>query len=293
MSEKYTLISAEKANFEVSMMCRKLGVSRSGFYAWEKHEASATEQRRQELKSMIAYEFDRSERTYGYRRIHAALRRKGIDIDDELVRRLMRELGLMPVQVKQRRGLTVQDRKAAPIPDLLKRNFTADAPGEKMIGDITQIDTGEGPLYLATTIDCYSKAVIGWAIDERYPAGLVVAAIRMAADRIDLPEGAIFHSDRGSQYTSQEFAETLDAYGIKQSVGRTGICFDNAAAESFFGKLKTENVHHRKFATRAEARREVIRFIEGFYNRRRLHSGIGYRPPFEVLDEWSRSRTAA
>jgi putative transposase len=293
VSDKFEPIAAEKANFDVTMMCRVLDVSRSGFYDFVNREASAAEKRREDLKSMISYEFDRSERTYGYRRIHAALRRKGIEVDDELVRRLMREIGLMPIQVKRRRGLTRADQQAGPIPDLVKRDFTAAEPGAKMIGDITQIDTGEGPLYLATTIDCYSKAVIGWALDERYPAGLVSAAFRMAAARIPLPEGAIFHSDRGSQYTSIEFAELLDSRGVKQSVGRTGICFDNAAAESFFGKLKTENVHHKKFATRAEARREVIRFIEGFYNSRRLHSSIGYRPPLEVLNEWSKMQRAA
>jgi len=273
VSGKYALIAAEKANHAISKMCRLLGVSRSGFYDWEGREASASDKRREELKSMIVYEFGRSERTYGYRRIHAALRRKGVVVDDETVRRLMRALGLMPVQVKRRRGLTVPDLQAPPVPDLLRRDFTAIAPGEKMIGDITQIDTGEGPLYLATTIDCFSRAVIGWAIDEHYPAGLVVAAIRMAAGRVSFPRGAIFHSDRGSQYTSREFAETLAAYGIRQSVGRTGSCFDNSAAESFFGKLKTENVHHRKFATKVEARREVIRFIEGFYNQRDLFTG--------------------
>jgi transposase InsO family protein len=122
---------------------------------------------------------------------------------------------------------------------------------------------------------------------------VVIAALEMAARRITLPEGAIFHSDRGSQYTSRDFGDALVGYGIRQSVGRTGICFDNSLAESFFGKLKTEMVHHRKFVTRAEARREVIRFIEGFYNRRRLHSALGYRPPFEVLEEWLDNRAAA
>lgn len=293
MSGKYALIAAEKANHAISTMCRLLDVSRSGFYAWEGRKASAGEQRREKLRSMIRYEFDCSERTYGYRRIHAALRRKGVEVDDETVRRLMRELGLMPVQVKRRRGLTVPDRQAPPVPDLLRRDFTATAPGEKMIGDITQIDTGEGPLYLATAIDCFSRAVIGWALDENYPASLVASAIHMAAGRIDIPDGAIFHSDRGSQYTSREFAETLAAHGIRQSAGRTGSCFDNSMAESFFGKLKTENIHHRTFTTRAEARREAIRFIEGFYNQRRLHSRIGYRPPLEVLNEWSRKQPAA
>lgn len=293
MSQKFELIAAEKANFEVKMMCHLLGVSTSGFYDWLGRPASASAQRRAELAILIEYEFEQSQRTYGYRRIHAQLVRKGVGVDDELVRQLMRALGLAPVQVKRRRGLTVADRAAGPIPDLLGRDFTAAAPGAKLVGDITEITTGEGPLYLATAIDCFSKAVLGWAVEERYPASLVIAALEMAAGRVTLPEGAIFHSDRGSQYTSRSFGDALGAYGIRQSVGRTGICFDNSMAESFFGKLKTEMVHHRKFATRAEARREVIRFIEGFYNRRRLHSALGYRPPFEVLEEWLDNRVAA
>jgi transposase InsO family protein len=130
-------------------------------------------------------------------------------------------------------------------------------------------------------------------VDSRYPASLVSAAFEMAAKRIPLPEGAIFHSDRGSQYTSLEFGDTLDKYKTRRSVGRTGICFDNAMAESFFGKLKTEMVHHRMFATRAKARRALIKYIEGFYNARRLHSELDYRPPLEVLDEWFDNKLAA
>jgi transposase InsO family protein len=292
-SEKFSLIHAEEANYEVTAMCRLLDVSRSGYYEWRDRPVSASARRREELKVLIEHEFQRSERTYGYRRVHAQLLRTGVAVDDELVRTLMRELDLVPVQVTRRRGLTVADKQAGPIPDLVRRDFSASVPGEKMIGDITQVDTLEGPLFLATVIDCYSKAVIGWAVDERYPASLVCAAIDMAASRITLPDNAIFHSDRGSQYTSYDFADTLTKNDIRQSVGRTGICFDNAMEESFFGKLKTETVHHRRFATGAEARRELIRFIEGFYNRRRLHSALGYRPPFEVLDEWFANQSAA
>ncbi|GGO83762.1 IS3 family transposase [Nonomuraea cavernae] len=293
MSERFALIDAERANFEIKMMCRLLGVSSSGFYEWRDRPLSDRALRREALKIRIEEEFAKSDRTYGYRRVHAELGRAGIKIDDETVRDLMREMGLVPVQVKKRRSLTVADKDAGPIPDLVKRDFTAEAPGAKMIGDITQIDTGEGPLFLATVIDCFSKSVIGWSVDMRYPARLVSAAIDMAAGRIALPEDAIFHSDRGSQYTSMEFGETLDKYKIRRSVGRTGICFDNAMAESFFGKLKTEMVHHQEFATRAEARRALIQYIEGFYNPRRLHSGLSYRPPLEVLDEWFDNRAVA
>lgn len=277
----------------MTMMCRLVGVSRSGFYEWLDRPPSAGERRRAELAGMIESVFVASGRTYGYRRVHAELVRGGVAVDDDLVRRLMGRARLRPVQVRRRRGLTVAGQAAEPIPDLVGRDFTAAVPGAKMVGDITQIDTGEGALFLASVIDCYSKSVIGWAVDDRYPASLVCAAFDMAAQRIPLPVGAVFHSDRGSQYTSSEFAVAVSRYGVRQSVGRTGICFDNAMAESFFGKLKTELVHHRVFSSRAEARREIIRFIEGFYNRRRLHSGLGYRPPAEVLDEWFTNRQSA
>lgn len=277
----------------MSMMCRLMEVSRSGYYDWEDRPVSATRQRQEELKPLIKKRFVESLKTYGYRRIHADLVRDGIEVDDELVRKLMREMGLVPVQVKRRRSLTRQDKQAGPIPDLVKRDFSAPAPGSKLIGDITYLDTGEGPLYLATVIDCFSKAVIGWSIDVNYPAELVCAALDMAAGRVQLAPDGVFHSDKGSQYTSKKFARTVRKHGLRQSVGRTGICYDNAMAESFFGKLKSERVHHCRFATRAEARREVIRFIEGFYNTRRLHSGLGYRPPMEVLEEWLADKTAA
>jgi putative transposase len=293
VSERYAFVAVKKADFEVAMMCRLLGVSRSGFYEWVGRPTSARATRRMELTERIRTVFVDSGRTYGYRRVHAELVRMGVEVVDGRVRRVMGAAGLVPVQVKRRRGLTVADQAAGPIPDLVSRDFTAEQPGVKMVGDITQIDTGEGPLFLASVIDCFSKSVIGWAVDTRYPASLVCAALDMAAQRFPLPDGAVFHSDRGSQYTSRDFAVTLRGHGVRQSVGRTGICFDNAMAESFFGKMKTEWVHHRTFATRAEARREIIRYIEGFYNRRRLHSGLAYRPPSEVLDEWFANRAAA
>jgi transposase InsO family protein len=291
--EKFSLIHAEEANFGLPMMCRLLGVSRSGYYEWKNRPMSTGKRRREDLKPLIEKVFAESGRSYGYRRVHAALVRMGVDVDDELVRILMRELGLTPVQVKRRRGLTVADKAAGPIPDLVGRDFTAEEPGAKLVGDITEIKTEEGPLYLATVIDCFSKTVLGWALDVRYPAGLVCAALDMAATQIDLPAEAIFHSDRGSQYTSREFAAVLGRHGMRQSVGRTGICFDNSMAESFFGKLKTEFVHHRSFASRVEARSAVVRYIEVFYNRQRLHSALGYRPPMEVLGEWFDIRAAA
>lgn len=289
----FKLIHAEKANYCIEMMCRVAGLSRSGYYEWRDRGVSKQAARRAMLVETIGLVFEVSEGVYGYRRVHAELARRGIEVDDDTVRQIMREYGWMPVQVKRRRSLTVADRQAAPLPDLVRRDFTAAVPGAKLVGDITQVDTGEGPLFLATVIDCYSKAVIGWSVDVRYPASLPIAALEMAAKRIPVPSGAVFHSDRGAQYTSAGFGAVVVGLGMRQSVGRTGICFDNSMAESFFGKLKTERPGIEKFATRAEARREIIRYIEGFYNRRRLHSAIAYRPPFEILEEWFDNRRAA
>src|SRR5262249_1680241 len=177
--------------------------------------------------------------------------------------------------------------------DLLARDFTATAPGEKMVGDITYIPTWEGWVYLATVIDCHTKAVIGWAMDDNYQTPLIEKAIRMAARNYALPPGAIFHSDRGSNYTSAQYATTLRSLRIRQSVGRTGICYDNAMAESFFGTLKNERVHRVIYPTRKHAMADIATYIEVRYNKQRLHSGLGYKTPGEVYTEYLNRKPAA
>jgi len=164
---------------------------------------------------------------------------------------------------------------------------------EKMVGDITYIDTWEGWVYLATVIDCATRKIAGWAMDDNYKTPLISRAIQMAARNLDLPDGAIFHSDRGSNYTSARFAGVLEGLGIRQSVGRTGICFDNALAESVNGTLKVELVHRKAYATRKAAMDDIARWIELRYNRTRLHSGLGYRTPQEVMDEYLKGQAAA
>jgi len=161
------------------------------------------------------------------------------------------------------------------------------------VGDITYIPTWEGWLYLATVLDCHTKAVVGYAMDDNYKTPLIAAAIESAARTITFRDGAVFHSDRGSNYTSFEFAATLAAAGLTQSVGRTGICYDNAMAESFFAVLKNELVHRTQYPTREHARRDIARYIELRYNNKRLHSGLGYRTPQEVHDEWMSKQLAA
>jgi transposase InsO family protein len=301
VTEKYEVIDAEYAGPPVEgsaptimQMCSWLGVSKSGYFDWKSRPDSAATTRRELLKIKIKALFEANNEEYGYRRMHQALVRGGEQVSDELVRQLMRQLGLQPCQPKPwRRSLTEQDAAAGPIPDLVNRDFSANRPGEKMVGDITYISTWEGWLYLATVVDCATRKVLGWAMDDNYKTPLITAAVRMAATNVDLPDGAIFHSDRGSNYTSATFAEVLKELRIRQSVGRTGICYDNALAESWNGTLKVELVHRTVYTTREKAREDIARWIELRYNQTRLHSVLGYRTPQEVMDEYLNGQEAA
>lgn len=303
MSEKFEFIDVEYATSTtanimdappIAKMCAWLEVSRSGFYEWRGRPASATAKRREELTAFITCSFEDSDGTYGYRRVHADLAEWGVACGPELVRALMRELGLEPCQPRPwRHCLTEQDGQAGAIPDLVTRDFSAHAPGHKMVGDVTYIPTWEGWVYLATVIDCHTKAVIGWGMDDNYKTPLIEAAIEMAARNHELADGAIFHSDRGSNYTSAQFAKTLTRLRLRRSVGRTGICFDNALAESFFAALKNERVHRTQYPTREHARRDIARYIEFRYNTKRRHSGLGYKTPQQVHDEYLNRQLAA
>ena len=303
MTEKYSFIDAEYDDVPedntgdapaIMQMCEWLGVSKSGYYEWRSRPQSAASERRELLKIKIKALFEANNDEYGYRRMHAILVRGGEECCPELVRGLMRELGLEPCQPKPwRRSLTEQDGQAGPIPDLVNRDFTADKPGAKMVGDITYIWTWEGWLYLATVIDCATRKIAGWAMDDNYKTPLIIDAVRMAVRNLDLPEGAIFHSDRGSNYTSEKFAGELKKLGMSQSVGRTGICYDNALAESVNGTLKVELVHRTQYPTREKARKDIARWIELRYNQTRLHSGLGYRTPQEAMDEYLNGQEAA
>jgi putative transposase len=302
VTEKYTFIDAEYAQTPaeaggaptIVQMCGWLGVSKSGYYEWRSRPQSAASERRELLKNKIQALFEVNNAEYGYRRMHAALVRGGEQCCPELVRGLMRELGLEPCQPKPwRRSLTEQDGQAGPIPDLFNRDFTADEPGAKMVGDITYIWTWEGWLYLATVIDCATRKIVGWAMGDNYKTPLIIEAIQMAASNLDLPERAVFHSDRGSNYTSAKFADELRRLGISQSVGRTGICYDNALAESVNGTLKVELVHRTQYPTRERARKDIARWIELRYNQTRLHSGLGYRTPQEIMDEYLNAQETA
>jgi len=301
VSARYEFIDAEKVStdehglvkYPIVKMCEWLEVSTSGFYEWVSRPMSATAQRREYLKLLIVRAFHDSDGTYGYRRLHAQLVRWGEGCSAELVRALSRQLGLVACQPRPWRHSLTESGPSGPIPDLVRRDFSADTPGTKMVGDITYIPTWQGWLFLATVIDCCTKAVIGWAMDDNYQTPLISAAIDMAARNHNVASKAIFHSDRGSNYTSAEFAATLKRHDLRQSVGRTGICYDNAMAESFFAALKNERVHRTVYPTREHARKDVARYIEMHYNTRRLHSGLGYKTPQEVHDEYLNRDSAA
>lgn len=289
MTEKYEVIAGMEGHDNdatkppsIERRCALMGVSKSGFYSWKNREVTDTEIRRKNLSVLIGEIFADSRETYGYRRVAAALARAGRPAGPELVRKLMRASDLRTKQSKAYKKTTVQDPDAQAAPDLVRRDFTADKPGLRCVGDITYIRVGTSFGYLATVIDCYSKAVIGWAYDDHMRASLPAAALRMAAQNHDLAPGCVFHSDRGTQYTSKEFRKELKSLELHGSMGRTGVCWDNAMAESFFGSIKNELTHHARYTTHEEARSEIANYIEMFYNQKRLHSGLGYRTPNEV-----------
>ncbi|WP_409497447.1 IS3 family transposase [Amycolatopsis sp. cmx-11-12] len=300
ITELYEFIEAEKDVFSQAMerplpvvtMCSWLEVSKSGFYEWRTRPESETTRRRQYLAGLITKIFTDSDETYGHRRIHAQLERQGERCTPELVRQIMRDQGLEPCQPKPWRP-ALTDGGPAILPDLLRRDFSADAPCEKMVGDITYIPTWEGWIYLATVIDCHTKAVIGWAMDDNYRTPLIEKAIHMAVRNYSIKPGAIFHTDRGSNYMSAQFANTLRSLGIRHSVGRTGICYDNSMAESFFGALKNERSHRVIYTTRKQAIADIAAYIELRYNNQRLHSGLGYKTPSEVYTEYLNRQQAA
>ena len=294
----YEYIDSQKAEpvnlNSVVKMCRWLAVSTSGFYHWATRPQSATAVRREALTARIQCFFEVSDGTYGYRRVHADLAGEGTECSPELVRQIMRAEGLVACQPRPFRVTTEADAKAAAsMPDLVKRNFTADRPGVKFVGDITYIHTWQGFIYLATVIDCYSKKVVGWSIANHMRTELIEDALKNAAATTVIEPQAIWHSDRGSVYTSADFRALVSSLGMRSSMGRTGVCWDNAMAESFFSALKNERVYRTVYATKAQARRDVIAYIEGFYNSRRRHSALDYRRPNEVHYSYQKSATAA
>jgi transposase InsO family protein len=277
------VISDCKAEQDIphTLTCRALGVSESWFYKWRNQPVTAREVRRGKLADAIRQIFDESGGTYGSPKVWITLVRQGWRVSVNTVARLMAELGLAGRKIRRRRGLTRPGNRPA-FPDFVRRDFSATAPDQVWAGDMTEIVTSEGKLYLATVIDLFSRRLLGYAMGERHDAELVVASLHMAAaTRGGDVRGVIFHSDRGSEYQSRRFRRACRRLGVTQSMGRVGSCFDNAVSEAFNSVLKVEYVHRCTFTTRTEARLKIATWITGFYNTRRLHSVCGYRSPID------------
>jgi transposase InsO family protein len=271
---------AEKSNFSITRMSRLLEVSRSGFYAWLTREPSQRALRAERIEAKIAWFHGESDEVSGSPRILVDLREDGEIISRKTVAKTMRRLGLRGICPRRWRTTTIVDHADAYPPDAANRTWDTGVLNRIWVGDITYLRTWEGWLYLATVIDAHSRRVIGWAIAEHMRADLVEQALQMAITlRGELPAHVVFHADRGTQYASTQITAFAAANGITRSMGRTGVCWDNAMAESFFATLKTEFYYRRVWATKASARREVGAWIEDRYNRRRRHSAIGQISP--------------
>jgi putative transposase len=270
-------VSAHRAVYSIAAMCRVLGVSSSGYYAWAKRVPSARATSDAALIGRIGAIHAASHGTYGSPRVHAELTESGLRVNRKRVARLMKTAGLAGVSRRRFVTTTVRDgsRQA---PDLVERAFKAEAPNMLWVADITYIPTWSGFLYLAIVLDVFSRRIVGWSMSLTLHTHVVLAALNMAL-AVRRPENVIHHSDQGSQYTSIAFGKRCREAGVRPSMGSVGDAYDNAMAESFFATLECELLERRRFKTQAEARMAVFAFIEGFYNPRRRHSALGYLSP--------------
>jgi transposase InsO family protein len=270
-----------------------LHVSRQGFYQWRDRPPSQRQLDDAALTERIRKIHTGHGGRVGVRRVHDELRRAGVACAHKRVHRLMRAAGLRGVHPRPYKRTTLPDRFDPRLADLVTRDFAPSAPNRTWVGDVTYIKTWAGWAFCATVIDCYSRKVVGFAVADHMRTDLIIDALRMAIIHRDPPPDVIFHSDRGAQYTSTEFRDFCRENGVRPSVGRTGICYDNAVAESFFATLKKELIHTRPWPTIDNLRTAVFEYIESYYNRRRRHSTIGYDTPIEYERKYALTRLQA
>jgi transposase InsO family protein len=291
---RFRFIAAEQAHFSVVRLCRVLDVSTSGFYAWRQRPLSHHARTDAALSTRIHRVHLDSHCTYGAPRIHAELRDSGTRVGKKRVARLMRRAGLAGRNPKRFRRTTIPaSTPGVQPPDLVQRDFRPQAPDRLWVADITYVRTWEGWLYLAVILDAFSRRVVGWALADHLRTELATAALHMALTTRQPTAGLIHHSDRGSQYLSAAYTGILTEHGLRSSVGRPGTCWDNAAAESFFATLKTELLHRATWPTRQHARSAIFAYLEGFYNRHRRHSTLGFRSPADFEANYRAATLAA
>lgn len=285
---RYVFISDYESRYSVKRMCQILAVSRSGYYAWRARPPSQRQQANRAMLEQIKAVHQASRQTYGSPRIHAALQRQGVRCGRNRIARLMHAHGIAACKPKKRYPVTTQRHPgASPAPNLLRQDFSARAPNQKWVADITYIDTADGWLFLAPVLDLFSRFVVGWSMADHMQTSLVEDALRMAFSRRYLGPGLIHHSDQGKQYTSMSYQQQLADHQCTVSMSRVGNCFDNAPMESFIGTLKNECASSQ-FTTRTQARITIFEYIEVWYNRKRLHSSLGYLSPMEFEQQYFR-----
>ena len=273
------MIEAGREEFPVTLMCKSLGVSKSGFYAWASRAESDRGKENKQLVAEIEKVHAKSRKTYGSPRVHVELQEEGFEVGRNRVARLMRESGIRARGKRRYKKTTDSDHDLRIAPNALDRNFLVHAPNKAWAGDITYLWTSEGWMYLAVILDLFSRKVVGWAMADNMRTDLVLVALQQALSKRDPGDDLLHHSDRGSQYASKDYQAALDAHGIQCSMSRKANCWDNAVVESFFGTLKVELDAKDHWASRAEARYDVFEYIEVFYNRQRRHSYLGYVSP--------------
>jgi putative transposase len=278
---RYAFIEAHRSMWRLPMMCRMLGVSKSGYFAWRDGRESPRRSQDRALSVHIQAIHTKSRQTYGSPRIHHELKANGFAVGKKRVERLMKAAGIAVLPLRRFVATTDSDHDQPVAPNLLEQDFTADAPNQRWVTDITYIPTGEGWLFLAAIVDLYSRKVVGWAMQPTMDRSLVLNALTMAVDDRKPGPGLIHHSDRGSQYASDDYRNALAAHGMVASMSRRACCYDNAVAESFWHTLKNDLIHRRHFETREEARHAIFEYIEVFYNRTRQHTSIGNLSPME------------
>ena len=280
---RFRLIEDRRADYPVTIMCDVLGISSAGYYAWRARPESPRAVANRELVDDIKRVHRDTNGRYGSPRVHAELRAQGRGASRGRIERLMRRHGIRAIMARPRRVRTTDSHHDFPIaPNLLERNFIAAAPNRVWLADITYVETDQGWLYLATVMDLYSRKIVGWAMADHLRAELPLAALAMAIATQRPNAGLIHHSDRGVQYAAAEYRKMMQSAGFRASMSRKADCYDNAPMESFFHTLKTELIHQQHYGTREEARRDIFAYIEGFYNRTRRHSAIGYLSPIEM-----------
>ncbi len=269
----------EEFGYRVVMMCAAFGISKSGYYAWLKRPLSQRKQNRMELVANIRAIYEDSDGVYGAPKITKTLQEQGVKAHQKQVSRLMKEHGIRSKTVRKYKQTTNSKHSLPVSENLLNQDFSASHPNQKWVTDITYCRTAEGWLYLASVLDLCTRKIVGWQISSRMTKDLVIDALQQAVDRQKPSPGLLHHSDRGSQYCSFDYQQLLQKHGMISSMSRKGNCYDNASIESFHANIKREMIYRRSFKTRSEAKQAIFRYIELFYNRKRIHGSIGYMTP--------------